>query len=90
MVEAVRVYAFARSLAVDPKRVLAACQQAGIRAINQLSHITPAQQDTLRRLLAGDDGMHPEDGAGKPAPLPRGPRGGHESASVSQPGTGKP
>ena len=79
MSEAIRVYALAHALDVEPERILALCRQAGIGAMNSLSRLTPAQREVIERLIERDG---PDGGAGKPAPVRRPPPGGHEGVAL--------
>ncbi len=79
MEDTIRVYALAHELDIEPERILALCQQAGIGSRNSLSSLTPAQRKIIERLLDRDG---PDGGAAKPAPVRRPPPAGHDRISL--------
>jgi hypothetical protein len=70
MKEAIRVYALARELSAEPKRILSLCEKSGFQAKNLLSSLSPEQRGVIETLILGNgpgDEMTP---ALVPAPRP--------------------
>jgi hypothetical protein len=80
----IRVYALARKLNADPKRVLSLCAKLGFEAKNQLSKLNPVQIWAIRSLIGS--GEDPGDGflpTGVPSWKP--PSSGAGSISLNPP-----
>jgi hypothetical protein len=55
MREAVRVYALAKNLSINPKQILSLCEKSGIRAVSALSFLRPDHCRLIEAMIRGED-----------------------------------